>query len=187
VTPENSVTIKGRLSQGPAKRADRALQKVVRKVLHITSYERVCSSHSLKLYTRTARIHVLSCMDISEDGNKMCMCMSLLHLWIIQNVHYFCSKQYFRDPRCLTDLVRCCVIVDSIQVSSPLFQLSLVFSFLPVQPFYMSRLVLCLCVCLCFCMCVCTSVSVHSLTAKLAGCLHMPWRNIFAGCNRDRK
>jgi hypothetical protein len=80
VTPENGVTIKGRLSQGPAKRADRALQKVVRKVLHITSYESVCSSHSLKLYTRTARIHVLSCMDVSEDGNKMCMCMSLLHL-----------------------------------------------------------------------------------------------------------
>ena len=104
VAPENGVTIKGRLSQGPAKRADRALQKVVRKVLHITLYERVCSSHSLKLHTRTARIHVLSCMDIvqkytcthmlyankkqiiivlcqkSEDGNKMCMCMPLLHL-----------------------------------------------------------------------------------------------------------
>jgi hypothetical protein len=29
-------------------------------------------------------------------------------------------KQYFRDPRCLTDLVRCCVILDSIQVSSSL-------------------------------------------------------------------
>ena len=124
----------------------------------------------------------------SQDGNKMCMYMSFLHLWIVQNVHCLCSKQYFRDPRCLTDLVRCCVIVDSIQVSSPLFQFSLGLNFLPVQAFDMSRLVaLCLCDCLCFCMCVCTSVSVHSLTAKLAGCLHMPWRNIFAGCNRDRK
>ncbi len=50
LTPENGVIIKGKLSEGPAKRADRALQKVVRTVLHITSYERVCSSHSLKLW-----------------------------------------------------------------------------------------------------------------------------------------
>jgi hypothetical protein len=30
-------------------------------------------------------------------------------------------------------------------------------------------------------------VSLPSLTAKMAGCLQMPWRTIFAGCNRDRK
>jgi len=28
-------------------------------------------------------------------------------------------RRYFRDHRCLTDLVRCCVILDSIEVSSP--------------------------------------------------------------------
>jgi hypothetical protein len=35
VTPGSGVAVKGRLSQGPSKRADRALQKTVRKVLHI--------------------------------------------------------------------------------------------------------------------------------------------------------
>jgi hypothetical protein len=100
-------------------------------------------------------------------------------------ISFFCfaeNKQYFRDPRCLTDLVRCCVILDSIQVSSPLvhrdFTLFPFAVFLyPVQVSDRSRLVafcVSLCVFLCACMCVWTCVSVHSLTAKVAGCLQMP-------------
>ncbi len=44
-------------------------------------------------------------------------------------------KQYFRDPRLLTDLVRYCVILDSIQVSSALLHISFGFFFSPVQSF----------------------------------------------------